>query len=171
MSYKLTPPYTEDQRADFIVSFNYEKGLQIEETKLGLFALEEDEIIENDKPVKNPNYTKEKRLQEIRAELIKIESEYNEFLETPLTYKNEHLYKVIWAQDSYADLILAGQIQPELFPLPIYDSTHLEENKVIMTLQELIELSTFLISEQQKAYSKYSLKRSELLKEQTELIN
>lgn len=170
MSYKLIAPYTDDEKADFIVSFNHQRNLRIEETKIGLFALEEDEIIEDDKPVKNPNYEKEKRLKEISNELIQLEKEYNEFLEKPLTYDNGHLYKVIWAQDSYADLILAGQIHSELFPLPIYDSTHLEENRVAMTLPELIQLSTFLITKQQEAYNLYSSKRSQLLKEQNELL-
>ena len=40
MSYKLNKPYTENQRADFIVEYNHRKGLLIEETEEGLIAKE-----------------------------------------------------------------------------------------------------------------------------------
>ena len=59
MSYKLLKPYTDKQRMDFIVQYNYNKGLQLEETNDALFALEDWEIMENGQPVKNPNYEKE----------------------------------------------------------------------------------------------------------------
>ena len=53
MSYKLNKPYTDKQRADFIVQYNYNKCLAIEETNNALYALEPfeklvgDEIIDN----------------------------------------------------------------------------------------------------------------------------
>lgn len=54
MSYKLEQPYTERQRADFIVEYNHNKGLNIDIDKNGnLFALEafeklvDDEVIDN----------------------------------------------------------------------------------------------------------------------------
>ena len=40
MNYKLQKPYTEKQRADFIVEYNHNKGLNIEETSEALYALE-----------------------------------------------------------------------------------------------------------------------------------
>lgn len=48
MTDKLTKPYTDEQRADFIVKNNHDKGLRIEETNTALFALESYEKIEND---------------------------------------------------------------------------------------------------------------------------
>lgn len=54
MSYKLEKPYTEKQRADFIVEYNHKRGLRIEEGANGeLFALEpfeklvEGEVVDN----------------------------------------------------------------------------------------------------------------------------
>ena len=37
---KLLKPYTEQQRANFIVTYNHNMGLRIEETEEGLFAYE-----------------------------------------------------------------------------------------------------------------------------------
>lgn len=54
MSYKLEQPYTEEQRANFIVEYNHKQGLHIQEDDNGnLFALEafeklvDDEVIDN----------------------------------------------------------------------------------------------------------------------------
>lgn len=65
MSYKLEKPYTENQRLNFIVKYNHNKGLKISETATCLYALEDDEIIENGLPVKNQNYESE------QAEILK----------------------------------------------------------------------------------------------------
>lgn len=59
MSYKLEKPYTQEERMDFIVQYNYNKGLNLEETEVALFALEAWEIMQNGQPVRNPNYEKE----------------------------------------------------------------------------------------------------------------
>ena len=53
MSYKLDKPYTDEQRANFIVEYNHNQGLIIEETDTALYALEsyeklvDDEVIDN----------------------------------------------------------------------------------------------------------------------------
>ncbi len=64
MSYKLNKPYTDAQRADFIVQYNHQGGLKIEETEEALFALLENEIMGVDEdgksvPVINENYEEE----------------------------------------------------------------------------------------------------------------
>ena len=59
MAYKLEKPYTEDSRKEFIIQYNYNLGLNLEETGDALFALEAWEIMENGQPIKNPNYEKE----------------------------------------------------------------------------------------------------------------
>ena len=56
MSYKLEKPYTDKQRADFVVKYNHNQGLIIEETDTALYALEPDEIMQEGVPVKNPDY-------------------------------------------------------------------------------------------------------------------
>jgi hypothetical protein len=68
---KLTKPYTSKQRADFIVEYNHNKGLTIEETDKALYALEAWEKLEGDTVVDNTeDYEKEqeqKRKEHIQA--------------------------------------------------------------------------------------------------------
>lgn len=64
MSYKLQKPYKNKQKFDFIVNYNHRKGLKIEETKEALFALEPNEIMENDVPVIDPDYEEKRKLAE-----------------------------------------------------------------------------------------------------------
>lgn len=60
MAYKLEKPYTDFERADFIVEFNHKHGMLIEETEDGtLYALEKNEIMVNGVAEINPNYEEE----------------------------------------------------------------------------------------------------------------
>lgn len=47
MSYKLEKPYTNNQKIDFIVKYNHNRGLKIEETDKAIYALEAWEGINN----------------------------------------------------------------------------------------------------------------------------
>ena len=61
MSYKLEKPYTDMQRADFIVQYNHNMGLNIEETENGIYALLENEYInEAGEAAVDSNYAIEK---------------------------------------------------------------------------------------------------------------
>jgi hypothetical protein len=53
MSYKLEKPLSIQERADFIVEYNHNKGLRIEETEKALYALEAWELLEGDKVIDN----------------------------------------------------------------------------------------------------------------------
>ena len=53
MSYKLEKPYTDKQRADFIVEYNHQQGLNIQETDTALYALEAWEKLEGDTVIDN----------------------------------------------------------------------------------------------------------------------
>lgn len=64
MSYKLEKPYDEIQYADFVVEHNHKNGRLIEETQDAVYALLEDEMMQNGLPVKNPNYEVEKAQKE-----------------------------------------------------------------------------------------------------------
>ena len=60
MAYKLEKPYTDFERADFIVEYNHRRGMLIEETEDGtLYALEKNEIMVNGVAEINPNYEEE----------------------------------------------------------------------------------------------------------------
>lgn len=65
MSYKLEQPYTDEQRADFIVEYNHNQNLTIEETEQTLFALEPWEKLVDGEVIDNTEeYEAEKAKQE-----------------------------------------------------------------------------------------------------------
>lgn len=64
MSYKLNKPYTDNQRADFIVLYNHQNGLKIEETDSAIYALEANEMMQDGEPVINPDYEQEQAQKE-----------------------------------------------------------------------------------------------------------
>lgn len=64
MSYKLEKPYTDIEKADFIVFHNHNNGRNIEETENALYALEVNEIMVDGQPQINPNYEREQAILE-----------------------------------------------------------------------------------------------------------
>ena len=64
MSYELKHPYTEEERANFIVEYNHNQGLLIEETDNALYALEPNEIMVDGEPTINPNFEAEQEIKE-----------------------------------------------------------------------------------------------------------
>lgn len=70
MSYKLEKQYTEKQRADFIVEYNHNKGLRIEEGVNGeLFALEPFEKLVNGEVIDNTEEYEQEQAQKERERL------------------------------------------------------------------------------------------------------
>ena len=69
MSYQLIKPYTEQERLDFIVKYNHNMGLLIEETDIALYALEANEIMLDDVPQLDPEFDN-KQLQLKREEKL-----------------------------------------------------------------------------------------------------
>lgn len=74
MSYKLPKPYTSQQKNEFIITYNHRLGLRIEETETALYALEPNEIMQDDVPVIDPTY------EEHQIELRK-QTFFNDFFE------------------------------------------------------------------------------------------
>ena len=74
MSYKLEKPFTQKEYADFIVKYNHKMNLRIEETITDLFALEDNEIIQDGTTIENPNYEEEikEKNKNLRIEEIKL---------------------------------------------------------------------------------------------------
>ena len=64
MSYKLNKPYTDIQRADFIVEYNHRQGLKIEETGNAIYALEAWELLDGDAVTDNTEAYKTEQAQE-----------------------------------------------------------------------------------------------------------
>ncbi len=59
MSYKLEKPYTDEDYANFVVEYNHNKGLRIEEGENCIYALEADEMLINGEPAFNPDFQTE----------------------------------------------------------------------------------------------------------------
>jgi len=53
MSYKTEKPLSIQERADFIVEYNHNKGLRIEETDVAMYALEAWELLEGNEVIDN----------------------------------------------------------------------------------------------------------------------
>ena len=76
MSYKLEKPCSDKQRADFIVMYNHNLGLNIYETENYIYALDKNEIIDKETsvPILNPNYEEEifnKRKSDFESQFFK----------------------------------------------------------------------------------------------------
>lgn len=72
MSYKLLKPYTQEEKNNFIVEYNHNQGLKIEETSIALYALLPNEIMVNNEPTVDTDY-EAKEAQKVQVELV----EYN----------------------------------------------------------------------------------------------
>ncbi len=100
MSYTLQKPYTDKQRADFIVKYNHNQGLRIENIDGNLFALEKDEIIKDGEAIKNPDY-------ELEQSLARKEVFEREFFETSLGWiRRKVSMKDGSTKDFLSDLLL-----------------------------------------------------------------
>lgn len=136
MSYKLQNPYTNNQRADFIVEYNHNKCMKIEEIDGDLYALEPDEIVQDGEVIKNPNYQKE--LTQYRKEKFK-----QDFFETSLGWIRRKVnMKDGTTKDFLSDLLLPIKAGLELGqPVEIItynepDFTNEYTSDYIISLQE-----------------------------------
>ena len=67
MSYKLEKPYTDRERADFVVLYNHQNGRKIEETDTALYALEAWELLEGDTVIDNTQSYESEHLLKAKA--------------------------------------------------------------------------------------------------------
>lgn len=66
MSHKLKKPYTDKEKSDFIVEYNHNQNLTIEESKQALYALEDWEILQDDKVIDRTElYNQEQEKKEV----------------------------------------------------------------------------------------------------------
>lgn len=87
MSYRLNKPYTDSQRADFVVKYAYDLGLKIEETDTTLFALEMNEVLKDGQPVQNKNYEQE-QLQKEKEHIARLHLTRGDVFRALLQAKN-----------------------------------------------------------------------------------
>lgn len=140
MSYKLEKPYTEKERADFVVLYNHNQGLIIEETDTALYALEADEIMQNGVPIKNPNYAAEQLEAEKVKRLEENKEAYNAALKAGVTYKN-----ALFDCDTLAAVRVMGQMAAmqamAISEEPTIDWFDYDYQPVTLTTEEFLELA------------------------------
>lgn len=115
MSYCLKKPYTDTQRADFIVEYNRKNGLKIEETDKNLFALEPNEILIDGEPVINPDYERE-HFEEVKA--LKLKE-----AETKCTEKRYNQTFTVELQEQECEFDTTEQTQSDLQTAAIVTSS------------------------------------------------
>ena len=129
MAKKLKKPYSLRERCDFVVEYNHKKGMRIEETDDYLFALEENEIMDNNVPVIDPDY-EEKQKQKERENL------------NQLTITNEELrYALSLKSVKLEDIVTLPKVNSIILIPPVFkrDDTIIEElgNVLGYTVQDL----------------------------------
>lgn len=111
MSYKLIKPYTDKQRADFIVKYNHSQGLNIEETETALYALEVWEKLEEDEVIDNT--------EEYEQEQAHIEAERIAMLNLTAADVERAIYKAKGVD--FEDIITLVEAQPLTEETPTID--------------------------------------------------
>ena len=80
MAYTLNKPYTDRERMNFIVLYNHQRGLLIEETHEALYALEANEIMIDGHPEVDPDY-EEKQRQKEKARIMELSMTRSDFFD------------------------------------------------------------------------------------------
>ena len=70
--YKIEKPLSIQERADFIVEYNHNKGLRIEETDLAMYALEAWELLEGDEVIDNTEAWKAEQARKERERIAQL---------------------------------------------------------------------------------------------------
>ena len=104
MSYKLEQPYTDEQKADFIVKYNHNKGLIIEERAEAIYALEPFEKLVDGVVIDNT--------EEYEAEKAKQEAERIAMLNLTAADVERGIYKAK-GMDFEDIIVMVAQLQPE----------------------------------------------------------
>lgn len=148
MAYKLEIPYSEEDKLNFIVTYNHQQSLKLEMLDDGtLFALKPNEILVDGKVSINPNYEQEQA--EAREKQFN-----NEFFQTSLGWIRRKVnMKDGSTKDFLADLLLPIKAGLELgqkvviitYKTPDFTIDYSEE--YIISLQEKKETTAEFIQE------------------------
>lgn len=148
MAYKLEIPYSEEDKLNFIVTYNHQQSLKLEMLEDGtLFALKPNEILVDGKVSINPNYEQEQT--EAREKLFK-----NTFFQTSLGWIRRKVnMKDGSTKDFLADLLLPIKAGLELgqkvviitYKTPDFTIDYDEE--YVISLQEKKEATAEFIQE------------------------
>lgn len=88
MAYILEKPYTRAERIEFVSLYIYKNNLKYVETESALYALEENEMLQNGQVIINPNFEteiKEQRKREFKSNFFEIK-EFGYYRKQPKGY-------------------------------------------------------------------------------------
>ena len=140
MSYKLDKPYTDDERADFIVLHNYNNRRKIEETDDAIYALEPGEKLENGEIVPDTDYPARQLAEAKAAKLTQNKEAYEAALKSGVAYKN-----TLFDCDTLAAVRIMGQMVATLNTRRI-ETLNCGYNTAIEAAQTTAELDAIVIS-------------------------
>jgi hypothetical protein len=128
--YKLNKPYTDKQRADFIVEYNHQKGLTIQESDTAMYALEAFETLQGDTVIDNTEEYNQKILEQKQKQFT------TQFFNTSLGYVKR---KVTMQDGSIKDFL------SDILPLLQTDIPIITYNEPDFTKDELPTQNTNVI--------------------------
>lgn len=114
MSYKLLKPYTQNQRTNFIIEYNRNQGLRIEETDKALYALEVWELLDGDEVIDNKEAWEEEQAKKEAERIQELKMSKSDFFDGTID---------AWGVNEDALLPL---IQSMLAPLPLDEKQKLK---------------------------------------------
>ena len=86
--YKLEKPYTDEEKLNFIVLHNYDNGRRIEETETCLYALDDNEIMQDGEVIINPEW-EQIQLEQAKADKLQLNDSLRDAaLLSGVTYNN-----------------------------------------------------------------------------------
>ena len=108
------------------------------------------------------------RYRELEQQLEQVETDWNQFLNTPQYFTNGHGYLPAWVFDTYP-AVLMGFSAGLFTETQIGDATGLASNVVTMNVQEFTALCTFLQSKWQEGYASKCTRLEEIATEKAQL--
>lgn len=148
MSYTLNKPYTDIQRADFIVEYNHRQGLKIEETTSAIYALEAWELLDGDTVIDNTEAYNDAQAQQRQEKFEK------EFFLTSLGYIRRSVNMATGeTKDFICDIVpalqagLAKGIATPIITYELPDFTKEITTEYLETLQEVKPVTAEFLQE------------------------
>lgn len=129
MSYKLDKPYTDEQYVDFIVEYNYNQGLEIQEGDVALYALQPWEILQGDEVIDNSEQYQQELIDKRQKDFNNnfVITSWGAFRKTPKGYSSaveavNTIFNMVNVQQAFT-----AQLAPLLIFYEVPDFTNPDE--------------------------------------------
>jgi len=141
MSYKLSKPYSQKQKLDFLVNYNHKLGLKIIKTDSAIFALEPWESLDGESVIENKLSWEQSEFEKVKLAKIKENEVKRElFLNSGIEYNG-----VIFDSDisSRVNIINAISVMQDNDTIVWYSS---KNEPVTFVKQDLMKLNALLLA-------------------------